>query len=521
MILTKPYAFFIKIFKPLHLLLAILVAYLIHLDNKILSFLTNYIHSSNSVIGESIKSELASNLLFVIPIIIIVILLLLFGIMFRKKKKVTLYFVSIFLFVVIIIINLYASNFLGVLEETIVSLKIVKLIHDLVLINVILESVVFILFIIRGMGINFKSFDFNSDIAKLEINESDKEQFELEIDVDLNERKRKKYNKLRHIKYYYVENKFLINLGIISFIILSIVGGVFVYIKLNDYNKEGNIYESTSFSFGVDNTYILNTDYQGKKITDNYLIVVNTIIKSNYDRNSLYLKDFSLNIGETNFKPITKYSKSFVDLGIVYNEQILPLNFTNYLFIYEVPEKYITSDMFFSYNNMGKSIDIKLEPKELISTNVSITKNIGEEIVFDEDLGNINFKINEYGIDTKYLIQYDYCVKKDDCIVSYEYLKPSINQNFDKCILKLNVEYNNESDLGATNFYEFFSKFGSIYYKTNETWNIQRSAFEEIKSSKLSQKNISYIGINCNIINSDNIKLVFDIRNSKYEYIIK
>ena len=33
MILKKPYAFFIKMFKPIHLVISILIAYLIYLDD--------------------------------------------------------------------------------------------------------------------------------------------------------------------------------------------------------------------------------------------------------------------------------------------------------------------------------------------------------------------------------------------------------------------------------------------------------------------------------------------------------
>ena len=147
MILKKPYAFFIKMFKPIHLIMAALVMYLIYLNNKILSFLTEYLHSSINVVGENIKSEIFTNMLYIIPIIIIVLSFVILGIMFKKNKPIKFYFISIFIFIVVIVINFYASNFLGVMEESIVAIKSVKLIHDLVLINVALESFIFIFYI--------------------------------------------------------------------------------------------------------------------------------------------------------------------------------------------------------------------------------------------------------------------------------------------------------------------------------------------------------------------------------------
>ena len=521
MILKKPYAFFIKMFKPIHLVLAGLISYLIYLNNKILSFLTNYIYSTDSVIGKNIKGDLINNYIYIIPLIIIIAALLILGIMFKKKKPVAFYVINIFAFIVVIVINLYASNFLGVLEESVVAIKSVKLIHDLVLINIGMESIFFVLFIIRGMGINFKKFNFDSELSKFDINESDKEEFEVNIKVDFNASRTKRKKNIRKIKYFYFENKFIINLFILLFILILGISIYFIIYNTKNKNIEGVIYSTNSFEFGVNSTTILNTDYKGNKITNNYLIVVDCKLKSNYKSNSLYLNDFSLSIGESVFKPTTKYSNLLVDLGLIYNEEILLNEYTDYLFVYEIPEKYITSDMVFRYNNMGNSIDINLQPKSIVTNNINISKKINEEISFDESLGDISFKINNYDIKDKYLLEYDYCIKNDYCIKSKEYLKASIDRNFDKYILKLNVEYSDNSDLGVNTFYKFFFRFGSIYYNIKGTWYIQASDFEEINSTKLSEKNVYYIGVNSEIMNASNIKLVFDIRDSKYEYIIK
>lgn len=521
MILKKPYAFFIKMFKPIHLVISILIAYLIYLENNILKFLTNYIYSSSSTIGENITDTLVNNFLYVIPIFIIVTSLLILGIMFKKKKPITFYVLNIFVFIVVIVINLYASNFLGVLEKSIVAIKSVKLIRDLVLINIVLQILSLIFFAVRGVGINFKKFNFDSELSKIDINEKDKEEFELNINVDTNETKRKRKRAFRNIKYFYFENKFIINLSVLLFLLILGISTYFIVANPEDKKVEGVIYSANVFEFGVNSTTLLNTDYKGNKITDNYLIVVDCKIKSNYESKSLYLNDFSLKIGETVFKPTTKYSNFLVDLGLSYNEEILLKEYTNYLFVFEIPEKYINSDMMFRYNDLGNIISIKLQPKSVISNDLSISKKIGEEMSFEESLGNITFKINSYDIKDKYLIEYEYCIKDDDCLKSKEYLKATVDKNFDKYILKLNVEYDENTDLGVGTFYEFFSKFGSIYYNINGVWHSQIFNFEEIKSNKIFEKNISYIGIDSEIIKANNIRLVFTIRDSKYEYIIK
>ena len=105
--------------------------------------------------------------------------------------------------------------------------------------------------------------------------------------------------------------------------------------------------------------------------------------------------------------------------------------------------------------------------------------------------------------------------------MSKEYIVPTINENFDKHILKLEVEYNDESDLNINKFYDFFLKFGIIEYKTDDKIYTQNTNFEELKSKKTDNKNNIYIGINSNISNAEHINLIFNIRNSKYTYIIK
>ena len=405
MILKRPYAFFIKIFKPMHLFLAILVGYLFYFTNDILKFLNEYVYSSETLMSKDLLNSLINKSLYVVPIVIMLFFFLLIGIMYKKNKPILFYFVGVFTFVVILVINIYAVNFLGVISENIVSVKAIKLIHDLVFINVILESIWIILLLIRGIGIDFRKFDFNSDISKFEINESDKEEFEVNINIDFNEKKRSRRERRRKLRYVYIENKFLINIVIIIGLVLTIFLVVLSIVKNNKVNKEGFYYNVSTFQFKVNNTNILNTNYQGNKITENYLIIVYTNMKSNYPEELLYLNDFSLNIDNIKFKPTKKYIDDLIDLGVFYNEQPLSFDYEDYLFVFEIPQKYINSEMFFSYNKEGNIIDVLLNPKDLVNNELSETKSITENIVFDGALNGVEFKINSYDINNKFLTE--------------------------------------------------------------------------------------------------------------------
>lgn len=521
MILRKPYAFFIKVFKPLHIIMAGLLIYLIYISNKILSFFNLYINSADSVLGQAIQENLVSSMLFIIPIILIIFSLIFLGIMFSKKKPFSFYIISIFTFIVVLVINIYNSNFLGIMENSIISIKIVKLNHDLVLINMIIEVISFVILIIRGFGINFKKFNFDSDINKLNINDSDKEEFELSVSIDLHDTRRKRKKQLRQIKYLYKENKLIINS--IFILILLLISGIVTYsiIFSNKQNKEGSVIYMENFNFRVNKTILLNESFDGSKLTDNYLIVVDVSLYSNFEEVSLFLKDFGLEVEDIKFNVETKYANKLIDIGITYDQTKLSNEYKNFIFTFEIPIKYIESEFDFVYNQEGKKTKVRINPQKNVRNENNITKKINEKIEFDDSVGKISFNINNFDIKDYYLIKYNFCASENDCIISKEYIKPSINENFDKTILKLEVEYLDESTLNIKNFYNFFSKFGIIYYKIDDTWYSQKGKFEELKSNKVDNKNNIYIGINSKIKKANSIKLVFNIRNSKYEYILK
>jgi len=518
-ILRKPYAFFIKIFKPIHIFMAVMLAYLVYKTNIILNFFNKYIYSNTNVIGKVLEEKMISNILYIIPILIIIFCLLFLGIMFMKKKHITFYVVTIFLFVAVLIITIYSINFLETMEKEMVPLKLVKLYHDLILINMIIESSIFVVLIIRGLGVNFKKFNFDSDISKLNINERDNEEFELSLNIDFDSAKRTRRKKIRYLIYTYKENKFLINI-IICFVFV-LLGSIITWSILSNskVNKEGVVYNIGEYNIIVNRTILLNKDFSGNKLTENKLVVVDLSLQSNLNI-SLFIKDFSLEIGETYFPVQTKYNQFLLDLGNAYENNLLTNEFQNYILVFEVFDKYITSDMFLNYNNKGIKTRIKLNSKEYDDRKIKQTKKLGDKISFSETIGDITFKINSFDIKEKFLITYDFCVEKD-CIASKEYIKPTINENFDKVVLKLNVDFDNKGDLNINNFYDFFNKFGNICYKIENIWKCQTGNFEKISSNKINEKGNVYIGINSNASLAESIKLVFNIRDSNYEYVLK
>ena len=504
MILRKPYAFFIRMFKPIHILLALLITYLIYLQNNILIFFNSYIHSSTDVATVSI-----SILIYIIPLIIVLLCAGIFAIMSRKNKPVKFYVVTFILFIGIIIINVFVNSYVKQLSENIISVSKMKIARDLSLINIIVEGVLFVLLLIRGLGINIKKFDFSSDLLKLDINDEDREEIEISVNVDSDMRKRNRRSDLRNFKYIYLESKLFYNAIFIGVFIGLVLLGIATYNSVADVEKSTYVYSSNGFSFKVNQTYIVDKNYKGNDI-DN-LIVVDTGMLS-YNSKSIELDSFSLIIESVEFKPITKYASSLIDIGVSYIDNELTNSYSNYLLVFDVPEKYMKSKMILKYVGSYDSVRIRLKPIKLNSDSKIVAYSLGEEADMKDSLGDIKFKVTEFDIKNNYLINYDYC-RNDVCIPSVEYIKPSINQKYDKAVMRLKVEFNNNSDVKISSFYDLLNRFGMIKYGNN----IQTNGYEELTSNKKNTGYI-YIGVNKDILGSDSIKLLFNIRNVNLEY---
>ena len=517
MILRKPYAFFIKMFKPIHLVLGVLVLYLIVLENKIFSFFNTNMYSANNFVGQDLTNRLVSNGLYFIPLLLIVFCILILAVMFNKKKPVTFYLISIIAFIVVLFMNMYIIGFIKLLEETIVALKEIKLAHDLTLITIIVESVVALIMFIRGIGVNIKKFNFDSDISKIDIKESDNEEFEVDIKFNLDETKKNKNKRLRYLKYAYAEKKLLINTIIV--IVLALIGlTTYLIITSGEKIYSENVYTvNSNCSFRINKSYVLNTDYDGNTITDNYLVVIDTSLKLNYKEAKVYLNDFVLNIGNRSYLTTTKYNNYIIDLGNSFSDD-LTIEYSDYLIVFEIPKSSINKKMTLAYNDGNKITHVNLKPIKLDNVDRIETFNLGEELKFEE-LNSIQFRISEYDIKNSYVINYNYCANNNYCIQSKEYIKPTINQNYDKSVIRLNIEYSGDNKL--KDFYSLLTTYGKIEYKINDVIKYQKYNIENIVSLKGSKNGIIYLGVNNEIENATEVSFVFNLRGRKYYYKVK
>jgi len=533
MILRKPYAFLIKYFKLIHVFLVVPLCYLLYRTNVILNFFREYINSEQIVTGRDFTGELFNTWMFVLPFVIIVVLGILLGVMFYKKKPKIFYIYNIAVMIALLVIYNIGYDMVGTLEAQILETRTLHLIRDVFTIVVLFQGISLILTFIRATGFDIKKFEFNRDLEQLDIDEVDAEEFEVDVNIETNVFKREFRKNIRFAKYIYIENKFIIN-GV--FLILFSITCFFIYMNLTIYNKtykQGVTFSANEFAMSISNSYLTNQNYKENKITDNYLLVIELNVQAHYEDTTINTAKFELKIKDNTYYPNNKYNSDLIDLGTVYNHGVVSNDsFETHLLVYEIPSDLINEKMVLKYLDSMKTgynklnpkyIKVKLEPYHLDEKEDLKIASLNDSIQLNELILNAtSINLTSFEIQNRFKIDYQYCTK-NECYDSVEYLNPILNTNYDKVLLKIDGEIIIDKDLKNKNLsdlYSIINYFGKIKYRTGRKVRYY-SSLTSISPKKAKVLNSYYIEIPKEIINSDEISLIIDVRDKSYEYIIK
>lgn len=359
MILRRPYAFLIKHFRLIHMVLFVLFAYMTYMANNILSFFKEYIEYNGNI--EVISSDYISFFIFVSVVLISVISVVIFLLMRYKKKPRILYILLIIVSVISSIIFIYLYNNIRILETGILIAREIRLLRDVSRFNLYVLFVTCIPVLIRGLGFDIKKFNFSSDLHELKLEAKDSEEVEVSVDLSSDGVKRTGRKLTREFGYYYAENKFFIN------IILSVVGIIlfmmFPFNKfiLNRNLSEGEILGTGNFNIKVIDSYVS----ERKRISkDNSYVILKVELRGKTSKYKLDLDEFVLEGKNNNYVPSMKYYYYFSDLGIGYKSQVLDTeNYKEYLLIYNIKNE--DKDHNFKLNYIDSERKIKLSPEIL------------------------------------------------------------------------------------------------------------------------------------------------------------
>ena len=273
MILKKPYAFLIKNFKIIHIIIFLLALYVNNYYIKISSFFRNY--SSNNFYDYNIAKDYLPIFSFIAIILLISFISIMLYLMNKKKKPIKLYIFSIIYYVILLISMLFIYNVINTLYEATLTQKLSRFYRDIFFILNLPHYYFLVMYLIRGIGFDIKKFNFSKDLQELEINAEDNEEFEFVLGTEGYLVKRKIHRIYREIIYYYKENKFLINIvlgSILSIVLITVF--INTSINLHKYHV-GSSLSADKFTYKLNNAYVTSYDYKNKLINNQnkYLIL--------------------------------------------------------------------------------------------------------------------------------------------------------------------------------------------------------------------------------------------------------
>lgn len=532
MILRKPYAFFIKHFKLIHIVLAVLVCYSIYRTKLLLDFFNEYSTAIINVQGQDLVTPLLPFLYQIVPIFIIAVATLVLVVMIVKKKPCIFYIIMIAVYIFSFVILQVSRGVLLELRDALLELQTIMLLRDLIMVSFIIQLFSIIIVIIRATGFDVKKFDFKTDLKDLEISEEDREEVEVEIKVDTNKNVRWLRRKIRFLKYAYKENRLIFNFCFVVGIV-GIISLITIYSMSGEKIITQNVYFSgNNFSVNLVDSYLVNTDYKGNVINeDYYYLLLRLDIKNNTSRdNALDIATTKILIDNYVYTPTSENRDSFFDFGTIYQGENIGSEYERKVLIYQIPKELINNDIIFSFvdkndsDEAGNFATTKVEVNYIDLTGISSFEqvSINNELSFEDSIfPDYKININAYDIQNEYKLAYDFCVN-NVCYESYEYLKPAVTSNYDKAILKIRGTLTKETNIsGIYDLYDFIEKFGTLSYTINGEEKYQTIQFKEVVSKKLREEDTYYLEVLEEVKDASNISFIFTIRNKNYEYIIK
>ena len=535
MIFRKPYAFFIKYFRIINLVIAVLMAVLIYHTFRIGKFLTDYINDYIMATDGFDLSNYINFYIFLLTLLVIILTIVVTSVMFVKNKPKKLYLFNLLVYISLVVLYMVDYNVMHDIYDRILDIRVSKALRDINYIAVGVQIVSFLAMLVRSTGFDIKKFDFGKDLQELEIDVKDNEEFEVAVEFDKNKIRRNARNKIRKTKYFYVEHKFLINVILIVFIVV-ITFTIFVSKTIyQDNHSQNQIFSASEFQFNVKNSYITKTDQNENEVTSGALVIVKVDVRKFNDDEKKYLNTglITLRIENNSYAITNKYNGYLTDVGTAYTNDNLSTDFTSYIFIFEIPESQMHKSMKLKINDNisyvrgqigAKNIFVKLKPLDLTNKEQSEDKRLGDTLSFSGSmLGETTFSVTKYEIANKFKIEYNFCSKKDRCNTSYEYVTPTATGNYFKTLMKVDGTFEEDETMNledVDDIYYFLNKYATINYKINNNW-YEHKINSKLVKPKIGNDNYYYIEVNKDIEKATSIYLRFNVRNYTYKYILK
>lgn len=533
MILRKPYAFLIKYFRVIHLVITVLLCLVIYKGYGIYNFFNAYVQNNYTTsVTLGLASEYLPFTLYLEIIIILALVITIIILLVHKKKPNLIYFFMAIYYIGYTVFLVYLSVVFKNFEYSLLASTAARTLRDISLM-VLAPQAIFIVYMgLRALGLNVKKFNFNKDLRELQLGDGDSDEVEININFETYKAKRNVRRFLRELVYYVKENKLIV--GIIV-VVLVAVGLYFSYstssTNFDNNYKVGSTFRYQNLDINIKECILSNLNYRGAVIKKgSYFLVLKVNIKNNYGESiSFDYNNFKLNIGGVTIVPNNNYVTNFLD----YNSTVIPKMYTpkidkDVLIIYEINEKLINKKMKLqlyngsTYKNgtyYDKNIYISIDPKKYDNVRIVGNYDINDEIKFENTfLGKSSFKPTGFSIDKNQTYTYTSCDEAGECKEYKDMITASMTSGRSgNSILLINGDLTLDKDT------EYVQSFGTYSAFAEHFATIQYKIGDEIISNTAINVTPDVSGINFlafevppEISDASVIQLIISIRENRY-----
>lgn len=512
MIIRKPYAFLIKNFRLINLLILVFSLLVVYRSSIALDFFNDYVDTRQFIENDNLINDTIPLFMIIISGML-VFLSMAIAILFKKKDKPTLFYFSAVIYYIIFIIVCFVSR--GIIKTIIydgLDPRISRIVRDIWFIGTILQFAVVAFSLVRTLGFDVRKFNFGEDLHELEISDEDNEEIEVVTRFDSDKAKMRAAMQREELKAFFLENKVMIIL--ILFILIVVIPGAFIAKNIVD-NKRyqiGEVIDLNKFDLKITGAYLSKKDYTGKTLFkgNNSYLVVSFNIKNFTDKErGITLNNLRLEVNGKIYMPKTSYYEYFTDIGVGYDNNKIGNESKNFIAVYVISDDDINHEMIIRYADKLTVKDSKVNAvyyrtiikPENIDRNINVVNyKLGNSLLFDYNKkDNINFSVSHYNLKDKFT--YDVNGKT-------KYIINNVG-----LVLSLNYSY-----ASNVSFSDFINDFVSIKYRYNGNMFVQNIKNITPKGYK---SNEVYFAVSEILKDATEIYLVVNTRNTEYMYKIK
>lgn len=531
MILRKPYAFLIKHFRLIHLVLTLALLYVVRKTHIVVSFFNSYVSNGYSYQTGSDVSGLYINWFMLLSIFLIVVATIaIYYLLKYKEKPVRMYVVMVIYYVILFGMLFWYSGIISKMAQTVLSAKSARLYRDISLIIYVPQYIFIIFCFIRAVGFDIKKFNFQNDLKEMQITNEDNEEVEVGLDLDTYKTARFFRRLKREFHYYFIENKLIISVILVIVMFSSII---IFYKTRKTYDlsySQNDQFVHQNFTVNIKDSIITTLDQKGNEIDDfDYYLVLKTYIKNNDVKQvKLDTDSFAISVGGERITPTLDRSTFFSDYANPYYGDYIPSGKEmDIALVYRLTKEQIKKSfklkLLSSFNTnkdnlVTKYAIVNLNPIILDSITDIGRYDKGVKVSFaNTNVGNSILTVTNYIVTTSYVYDYNVCYSDNNCvtkkdIASIDYTKG--NGSFTLLVLDYDFDLDKETTYGKSvkNNNQFFTDFASI---RSSKGNYDEE-YDVIDVTPKTLKDKLVLQVQGDISNSDNLELLITIRNKRY-----